>query len=337
MILMIQRNGRGFFWCTMITAVFGIAGIVSYGIEDYSASEYDPEDQLVLVTMETEMTTTATTTVTTTTETTTTTTTTTTESTTTTTTTTSEPPVVTIGELPLYNSTETTANQIPDAHGLTAEDYAFLSDTVFVGDSICSGLRVYKILPDDNVVAKACVAARNIFDYQFDVRGYEASVTYALSVLKPRYVVFSMGMNDVNMTSPEVYCQNYDNLMQNIRTVLPDAVFYVASITPITADSSFCTNDRIDLFNATMKAHLQGSVNGFVDVATGLKTWDNGLNPEYSGGDGIHLAPAAYYVYLNQVCDQLVDTGIVGGNVDGVAYGWAKTMTTTASATQIIP
>lgn len=268
------------------------------------------------------MTTTTTTTTVTTTETTTTSTTTsTTEATTTTLTETTTAPQ-TIGELPTGGTTATLA---ADQYGLTAEDYAFLSDTVFVGDSICSGLRVYGILPDKNVVAKGCVAARSIFDYTFDVNGSELSLTYALSILKPRYVVYSMGMNDVNMTTPEQYCENYDYLMKVVRNVLPDSMFFVASVTPITSESQFCSNERIDLFNSTMKAHLQGSVNGYVDVATGLKNWANALSPEYNGGDGVHLAPAAYYVYLNQVCDQLVDTKTVGGNANGVAYGWART------------
>lgn len=326
---MLRKNGQTSLWLAIFAAVLGITGIVFSGADDLVAPEYtpdeqqyDPQDQLAPATMGPIYITTTSATTTTTTQTTTTTTTT---ETTTTTTETSQS-AVTIGELPLYGSAETTAAPEPDAYGLTAEDYAFLSDTVFVGDSICSGLRVYGILPNDNVVAKGCVAARNIFEYTFDVRGNEIGVAYAMSVLQPRYVVFSMGMNDINMTSPEVYCENYDNLMQTIRSVLPDTVFYVASITPIAADSEFSSNERIDLFNATIKEHLNGTGSGFVDVATGLKTWGNALDPVYSGGDGIHLAPDAYYVYLNQLCDQLVDTNAVGGYKDGVAYGWAKTM-----------
>lgn len=256
---------------------------------------------------------------------TTTTTVTTTVSTTATTVTTVSTAAFTIGELTTATAVSPAAVDLsPDAHGLTAEDYAFLHDTVFVGDSICSGLRVYGILPDDNVAAKGCVGARNIFEYTFDCRGNEFGLPYALTVLKPRYIVFSMGMNDVNMTTPDEYCQNYDFLLKTIRSVMPDTVFFVASVTPITADSTFSTNLKIDTLNQTIREHLYGTSTGFVDVASGLKTWDGSLNPAYNGGDGVHLAPEAYYVYLNQICDQLVDTKTVGGWSDGIAYGWAK-------------
>ena len=106
---------------------------------------------------------------------------------------------------------------------------------------------------------------------------------------------------------------------------LLDAVFFVASVTPITADTEFrSSNEKIDTLNQTIRDHLYGTSTGFVDVSSGLKTWNNCLNPIYNGGDGVHLAPEAYYVYLNQVCDQLVDTKRVGGWSDGIAYGWAK-------------
>lgn len=298
------------------------------GVEDSSALEDRLEEITLLSEAEsssapetTETETTTSSAATTTTTTTTTVTTTTTAAATTVTTT--ETASFTIGELPVV-TTEAAVDTTPDAYGLTAEDYAFLHDTVFVGDSICSGLRVYGILPDDNVVAKGCVGARNIFEYTFDVRGNEFGVAYALTVLKPRYIIFSMGMNDVNMTTPDVYCQNYDFLLKTIRSVMPDSVFFVASVTPITSDTTFSTNQKIETLNQTIREHLYGTSTGFVDVASGLKTWDGSLNPSYNGGDGVHLAPAAYYVYLNQVCDQLVDTKTVGGYANGIAYGWAK-------------
>lgn len=259
----------------------------------------------------------------------TTTTTTTTSETTTSTTTTTTTTEITTTTLP--ESTIGEIVTVPPAGNPAAGDFtrsaeydAFLSDTVFVGDSICSGLRVYHVLPDDNCIAKGSVGARSIFDYTFDVRGNEFGLTYALTVLNPKYVVFSMGMNDVNMTTPEQYCANYEKILDTVHSVLPNAKLFVASITPISNDITFSTNDKIDLYNQTVKDYLAGLGKGYgyVNIAPYLKNQYNGLKLEYSGGDGIHLAPTAYQAILYQVCEQLVDTGIAQGvSKDGVAYG----------------
>ena len=79
----------------------------------------------------------------------------------------------------------------------TEDDYAFLQNCVFVGDSICSGLGHYGIIPMKNVIAQGNIAARNIFDFTFTIDGSELSLVSALVNADPQYVVFSMGINVV--------------------------------------------------------------------------------------------------------------------------------------------
>lgn len=213
----------------------------------------------------------------------------------------------------------------PDAKFTRSAEYdAFLSDTVFVGDSICSGLRVYKILPEDSVLAKGSVGARSVFDYKYPLRGTEFSLTYALTVLKPKYVVFSMGMNDIRMTTAEKYCENYGKLLDTIHAVIPEATLYVASITPISATCKFSTNAHIDSYNEAVKTYISGLNKGYryVDFTKYMKDTGNNLKANYSGNDGIHLTTIAYQAMLYGLCEALVDTGEVSGvSKDGVAYG----------------
>ncbi len=287
-------------------------------------------DMADLVTEESGTTTAATTTLPETTTTTTSTTQTTTTTTTTTTTVTTTAATTTTTEITLGEiSSVTTAAERhwQGVDGFSDAYNAFLQDTVFVGDSICSGLRVYHILPDDNCVAKGCVGARNIFDYTFPVRGNEFYVRYALTVLKPKYIVFSMGMNDVNMTSPDTFCENYELLLEAVHELLPDTKLFIASVTPVTNETDFTSNAKIDALNAALRNADWGVNCKYVDISSMLKSWNTdepALNSGYDGGDGIHLAPEAYRVILRAVCEQLVDTGCVGGiSSDGVAYGYA--------------
>lgn len=186
---------------------------------------------------------------------------------------------------------------------LTDEDNDLLSRCVFVGDSICSGLKVYDILPAKNVVAQGNIAARNIFDFTFIVDGGEQSLLSALVALKPEYIVFSMGMNDVNITSQDEFVQNYTDLLTMTESFLPDAKLIVLSITPIDRNSSFTANENIDSFNEKLSQALAESEKWlYVDVTPELKNSANALKTNYSSGDGIHLAPDAYYAVLSELC-----------------------------------
>ena len=168
--------------------------------------------------------------------------------------------------------------------------------TVYVGDSICSGFRVYGILPPNNNLAVGNVGARSIFDYSFTVNGSSYDLITALKLVDPSFVVFSMGMNDINMTSPEQYCANYDNILAQVHAAIPNAKLFVASITPTRNDPRFA-NERIDLFNSTIKSHLSGTGYYYIDINTALRdSVTDSLVSSYDGGDGIHLAPAAYHV-----------------------------------------
>ena len=199
-----------------------------------------------------------------------------------------------------------------DAYGqklykFSDDDEAFLSDVTFVGDSICYGLEVYDYMPPDNVLAVGSVAARNIFDFTFDVGDAEYGIVDAVKIVHPKIVIFSMGMNDINLTTPEQYCENYMDLLDQIHAAVPSAKLYVASITPISNNIDFNNNTNIDNFNATIKQFLadSGKGYGYVDIASYLKDQWNGLSYDYSGGDGIHLQGHAYSAILYQICEQL--------------------------------
>ncbi len=196
----------------------------------------------------------------------------------------------------------------------------FISKCVFVGDSICSGFKAYGILPPKNVLAQGNVAARSIYDYTFKVNGDEMSILAALLELKPEYVVFSMGMNDVNMTSEQTSCENYGELLSQVESFLPDATLIVCSITPITYGDSgklFTKPANIDSFNAAIKEYLDATEKWiYCDITHEMKNSLNLLKSKYLGSpDGVHLAPDAYYAIMYQICERMVDGKLY--NADG--------------------
>ncbi len=182
-------------------------------------------------------------------------------------------------------------------------DYAFLENCAFVGDSICSGLGHYGIIPMKSVIAQGNIAARNIFDFTFSVDGSELSLVSALVNLDPEYVVFSMGINDVNITSEEEFADNYHEILSTTEGFLPNAQLVVLSITPIGVDSAFTSNENIDSFNKALEEMMAENEKWkYIDVSAELKNSENALKTDYSSGDGIHLSPDAYYAVLYQLC-----------------------------------
>ena len=218
---------------------------------------------------------------------------------------------ITAGSEYVATDESTGVEEIYREYVLTDKYNEFISQCVFVGDSICSGLKAYSILPASQVLAQGNVAARSIFDYEFKVNGDKMSILAALVDLKPKYVVFSMGMNDVNITSEKTFCDNYGDLLAQTASFLPDATLIVCSVTPVTYSIEgklFTYNDNIDSFNIELKKYLDKTDWIYADIAHELKNSANMLKSKYLGSeDGVHLAPDAYTAILYQLCERVVD------------------------------
>lgn len=189
----------------------------------------------------------------------------------------------------------------------SVEDEEFIADCVFVGDSICKGLSHYGIVPVDNTFALGGVAARNIFEYTFEVDGDELELLTALVNAGKGNIVFSMGMNDINMTSKIAFARNYKDLLEQVEAACPVASIYVIGITPIASTSDFSTNDIIDEYNEALRLMVEesGKINWFyVDPDSELKNSQGYLKTNYESGDGLHLAMSAYYGILWKLCQK---------------------------------
>ena len=186
----------------------------------------------------------------------------------------------------------------------TNGDKRFLSDCVFFGDSVCKGLSSYDFIPAVRCFAKAGVAARNITDFTFELNGEEISFEEALAQTGAKHVVFSMGMNDLNMTDEAQYAENYLALLDKAAEIRPDVDFYVMAISPVTVDSQFAYNSRINKFNQTLGDAVADRENcRFVDAGTELKNDNGALHEAFCADDqGVHLTAAAYYGILWTLC-----------------------------------
>lgn len=197
------------------------------------------------------------------------------------------------------------------AYSLTEEERSFIDRSVFVGDSICRGFSEYKVVSRQYVYARGSLAARSFFDYTMYMGDDEVDFATVLDKCDPRFVFLSMGMNDVNLTDEETFCENYRAVIDAALSG-SSADVYVCAITPI--NSTFSSNYYIDCYNLKLRAYIEENFSErvhFVDFAKHLKDADGNLKDCFNGGDGIHLAPYAYYVALWEMNRTLSADGLI--------------------------
>lgn len=198
-----------------------------------------------------------------------------------------------------------------DTYIPTAEEKRLGEESLFVGDSICSGFSAWGVLESKNVFAVGNVAAWSLLDYDMYYRDKPAKLVPVLKQAKPRRVFFWMGMNDVNLTSSEQFCENYKKII-DLTLKNSDADVYVCAITPI-SNLKFTRLDYINEFNDAIQHYIMKNYAErvhFVSFADPLKTPDGLLNDEYNGGDGIHLGKKAYFIALHELNKQIKEENL---------------------------
>lgn len=198
------------------------------------------------------------------------------------------------------------------AYSLTKAERAFTKDSIFVGDSICRGFAEYKVVRQNNVFARGSLAARSFFDYTMYYGDEEIDFETVLARTQPKYIFFSMGMNDINLTDEATFCENYRVLVE-LALEKSDAEIFVCAITPVNCD--FSSSYYIDCYNLALEQYLAENYPErvhFVDFAKHLKDSEGNLKDCFNGGDGIHLSPYSYYVALWEMHRTMKAEGILG-------------------------
>ncbi len=217
---------------------------------------------------------------------------------------------------------------------LSEEEKKFAEKSLFVGDSICKGLMTYNIVNPENVFATGSVATRNFFEMDFFYYGKNQKFADVLPERNPQNVLFSMGMNDVNMITSEKFCENYSEIIASVLDTT-NADVYICAITPICCN--FTPKERIAEFNAAIKAYINENYISrvhFVDFTEPLKNGEGRLKSYLSAGDGIHISPDAYYLAFHELYSELISNGYYKPNVVTHSSSSAESSETSSSAEQ---
>ena len=222
-----------------------------------------------------------------------------------------EPPAVT------ETSAATTAETLPETTAEAAPKkvryvtYAeYFENSLFIGDSICSGLKIYNgLLNVESVAARGNVSTWSLNNYTFQYKTGSTAELDAYSIVQlyqPEDVYIWMGMNDIYVVSEEKFTQNLGEIADKVHELSPDSKVHVVSITPITAGHKWNTgsdgSSRVVRYNAAAKAMCDERDDlDWINVHDALTDANGYLASANNGGDGLHLSAEAYRNVLNEI------------------------------------
>ena len=213
--------------------------------------------------------------------------------------------VTTAAEQTTKQEETTTTQAAPSGSGLklsgsaeavefTKKDY--YSDSVFMGDSVISGIESYGYL--DNVVGNVNATSGKLESY----------VSEAMKS-NPSKVFIMVGHNDANYGTikEESLASNITDIVEEIHKKKSSTKVYVLSITPITSayenkSSNNVKQSYIDKANSLIEENASSGKYTYVDVASAYKD-TNGYMKTDCTGNGINLKNSYYPFLLNGIAE----------------------------------
>lgn len=178
-------------------------------------------------------------------------------------------------------------------------DKEYFSSSLFIGDSISTGLSLYGFLDQDNVFAQQGLAPSTALDAEID----GVTLSDKIAAFKPKKIFVMLGTNSVGYADNETLAASMNELVEKI-SGLTKAKIYVISIPPITpeaeqSDENELTKKDIDDYNAKLKTAVSRSGASFIDLNSVLSNSDGYFDADYAEMDGIHFMGTTYEVMLS--------------------------------------
>lgn len=193
------------------------------------------------------------------------------------------------------SSSDATSDDVPTIDF----DKDYFSSSLFIGDSISTGLSLYGFLEQDNVFAQQGLAPSTALDAEID----GVTLSDKIASFKPTKIFVMLGTNSVGYADNETLASNMKELVDKI-SGLTKAKIYVISIPPVTAEAEASDDNALTLkditdYNAKLKSAISGSAATFIDLNSVLSDSDGYFNVDYAEMDGIHFMGTTYEVMLS--------------------------------------
>ncbi len=192
-----------------------------------------------------------------------------------------------------------------DGVDISSPDYSkeFFEKSLFIGDSIFTGLSGYGFLSAENVAAKIGYTPSAAMNKAFDAKGLSA-VEYAKQ-RQPERIYLMLGSNTMDSRNDfSVIVAQYNGLVLKLQEECPNSKICVISISPVTKDSSAAkagniTNENIRKVNKMIEKMTDLCQVDYFDLNSILSGEDGSFKEEFAEQDGLHFMAKTYKVMLS--------------------------------------
>lgn len=205
-------------------------------------------------------------------------------------------------------TTETTA--VTTESGVyTTVAPSYFDDALFIGDSRTVGLSEYSGLTNADYFASVGMSLYKIEKETVSVRSVgKMKLPDLLKAKKYGKIYVMLGINDLGYDLQKTIGR-YQTLLQEIKTLQPDAILYVCANLHVTkmrseSDDVF-TNANIDKFNDALKTLAQQQNAYYIDINTVFDDGNGNLKDAYTS-DNTHVLGRYYKEWGNWLCTQAV-------------------------------
>ncbi len=177
---------------------------------------------------------------------------------------------------------------------------SYFDDALFVGDSITEGIKLYDVMNNATVLASTGVNLDSLYtkDAITLADGSKVPILEATKNYSPGKIYLMMGVNSL-LSDEESFRTAYARVVDTLVSQHPDALLYIQSILPVTADyekraNAVADNAKIDRYNAILKELAAEKGVLYLNVAEEFKDADGCLPNSASPKDGIHFGSSWY-------------------------------------------
>lgn len=185
----------------------------------------------------------------------------------------------------------------------------YFDDAVFVGDSITTGIELYGMMENTDVLAGTGVNLLTVYTAQVVKLDDGSRITIMDGLKNKQYkkVYVMLGGNEVRDEAKEQFIKNYTRVIDDIQELQPNAELYIQSITPVTKINNYrMDNQRIDEYNQALLDLCKEKGVYYVNVAECMKDESGMLPDAASPADGMHFGPEYYKKWFNYLMEHAV-------------------------------